>query len=167
METRTVDLGPCHCPNTPHERDEALVIEPVSMTYGTQRRVRAANDLERRGEADGSDRWGGLADATLMALCTYSWNLTDESGRTRPIGIGDPRSLASLDNIDPQTALALHEVFFPTPASGQEPDQRYAFRALYGAVLPNPPSAPSVDGPPVPSSIRPSPKGSAKTRRVS
>lgn len=170
MDTRTVDLGPCHCAGTPHERDEAVIVEPASMTYGAQRRIRSAYGLELGGERDGSDRYGGLADATLMALCTLSWTCVDAAGRIRPIGGNATDPLASIDALDPLTAMRLHEAFFPTdPATGNATDKHgYFMRGIAGIVLPNPPSAPSADGRPEPPSTgsAPSPKVSKGTRRA-
>lgn len=167
METRTVDLGPCHCPGTPHDHDEATLLAAASMNYGIQRRIKSAYDLEMTAANQGSDRYGGLADATLMALCTLSWNLVDENGKPRPIGPGDSRSLASIDALDPMTGTALHEAFFPTPQKGQQPDRTYSFRALTGVLLPNPSSGPSAAGPQEPLSTdrRLSTKASSRSGR--
>jgi hypothetical protein len=157
METRTVDLGPCHCPGTPHEHDEAVVLTPAAIKFGIQRRVRSAWELEVQAAQAGRDSYGGLADATLMALAVVSWTCQDAKGQTLPIGIYAPGALASLDSLDPETGLALHNIFFP---DGVDADRSYAVRALTGVLLPNPSSAPSAVGQPAetPTDSEPSPE---------
>src|ERR1035437_2294135 len=108
METRTVDLGPCHCPGTPHERDEAMIVLPVSMTYGAQRRVQSAYALEVEDERAGRDRFGGLADATLMAVCTFSWTCLGPDGKTLAIGVREPNATNAIDELHPPPADARH-----------------------------------------------------------
>jgi hypothetical protein len=164
METRTVDLGPCHCPGTPHERDEALIMTPAAMKFGIQRRVQSAYEMEVNSARAGLDSYGGLADATLMALCVVSWTCADDKGQPLPIGIHAPSALASIDALDPETGMALHEVFFPQAVVVDgvtiPGDRSYALRALTGVLLPNPSSAPSAAGQPAPTPTdsEPSPK---------
>src|ERR1035437_365974 len=169
METRTVDLGPCHCPGTPHERDEAVIVMPVSMTYGAQRRVQSAYALEVEDERAGRDRFGGLADATLMAVCTFSWTCLNPDGKPLAIGVREPNATNAIDALDPLTAMALHDEFFPRDAAGTATDKNgYFLRAITGVVLPNPSSAPSVAGLPATPSTdsAPSPKASMSKRRA-
>lgn len=168
METTTVDLGPCHCPGTPHERDEAVIVLPKSMTYGAQRRIQSAYALEVEDERMGRDRFGGLADATLMATCTVSWTCLGEDGKGLAIGTREPNAVNAIDLLDPLTAMALHDAYFPR-VNGVASDQNgYLLRALTGIVVPNPSSAPSAAGQPVALSTdsKPSPKVSPATKRT-
>lgn len=66
--TRTVDLGPCECPGTPHERDEAEVRAELS----NQEIVDFANS------ADGAET------AARVAEFTVSWNLLGLDGKPWP-----------------------------------------------------------------------------------
>jgi hypothetical protein len=106
METRTIDLGPCHCPGTPHERDEAVIrksIDPWLLL-----RVLHIYVGEYTRALAGDVRQGGLAMATLMAMATVSWNRVDELGGPIPIsGADDSASLAAIDGLPPEQAQAL------------------------------------------------------------
>ena len=65
--------------------------------------------------------------------------------------------------------MRLHNAFFPLDAAGDVTDGLgYFMRALTGVVLPNPSSAPSVDGPAETPSTdsEPSPQGSTRTKRA-
>jgi hypothetical protein len=169
METRTIDLGPCRCPGTPHEHDEAVILLPGSMTYGAQRRIQSAYALEVEDERAGRDRFGGLADATLMATCTVSWTPQGPDGKTLPVGIREPNAVNAIDALDPLTAMALHDEFFPRDDAGTATDRNgYFLRAITGVVLPNPSGAPSVAGLPASPSTdsAPSPKASKTTKRA-
>jgi hypothetical protein len=75
QRTRTVDLGPCECPNNPHDRDTAVILEEMG--------VRDNLLVGEAGLAAAADRGGyntGAAEAKLIELGTVSWTIQDEEG---------------------------------------------------------------------------------------
>jgi len=108
MSTRTVDLGPCHCPGTPHEHDSAEIRKPESIDSWLLLRVLHIFVGEYTRALAGDARQGGLALATLMAIVVVSWNRVDELGGPIPIGNpDDPASLTAVDGLLPDQAQAL------------------------------------------------------------
>ena len=65
--TRTVDLGPCECPGTPHERDEALIRSELS-----------GSEIARIVSASQTDESEASA---AFAPYVLSWNLLDPDGQ--------------------------------------------------------------------------------------
>lgn len=66
--TRTVDLGPCECPGTPHARDEALVRAEMSNQ----------DILDFANSEDGEET------AEAVANLTIGWNLLGDDGKPCP-----------------------------------------------------------------------------------
>jgi hypothetical protein len=113
MKTQTVDLGPCRCPGTPHERDSAEITRPEALEFAVLRRVWAARDSEVRPALGfAGETLGGLTLATFIAFATVSWTLTDERGRPIPIGLAHgAASLAAVDGLLFDAAAALVAAF--------------------------------------------------------
>ena len=93
--TTPVDLGPCRCPGSPHERDSATVRAEIGE--GELRSALAA------GLAATGGAWydGAAGDSESLARFTTSWTLLDEKGEPVPL------SRAQADLLDEPTRDAL------------------------------------------------------------
>jgi hypothetical protein len=89
--TQPVDLGPCQCPNKPHERDEALVRSELG--YLEILAISAANSAE-----DVADTFTADASPFDGHPVIVSWNLEDERGpvEVTAIALGPKRIRRSL-----------------------------------------------------------------------
>jgi hypothetical protein len=91
--TQPVDLGPCQCPNKPHERDEALVRSELG--YLEILAISAANSAE-----DVADTFTADASPFDGHPVIVSWNLEDERGPVEVTAIAlkrlDPASLGPI-----------------------------------------------------------------------
>ena len=85
--TRTVQLGPCECPGTPHDEDWAKVRSDLSAT-----------DLAVLLRLDGMEQ-----DEAVEALLPYipEWNLLGDDGEVAPI------DLASVSGLKRQTSALI------------------------------------------------------------
>jgi hypothetical protein len=83
--TVPVDLGPCRCAGSPHERDTATVRAEIG-----DGELRSA--LSRGGFAGEGGFDGGAADDESIARFVLAWTFTDARGRPVPIS----RQAASL-----------------------------------------------------------------------
>lgn len=121
--TRELDLGPCQCPGTPHDRD--------NVTY---RYEFGDGELESIGSAgvdpDGGPYDYGKANDRMLALAVVSWNLvtgqTLPDGRPVPVAINS-RTMSLLDH-ETRDAISIA-----------------VDRAKREAEIPKPPTAPSQD----------------------
>ena len=94
--TATVSLGPCECPGTPHEKDEAVV--RWQLGDSALARVGAAELTASSGDVYASWR-------QLIVEATVSWNLqTDYNGKVVDVPVA-PATVAELD-AETMTTLA-------------------------------------------------------------
>ena len=88
QNARFVDLGPCECPKTPHDKDW-MKVRP-KLTYG--------EFLELGEKAREGARQG---EFYLFATKIIEWSWVDEKGEPVPI------DFETFDNLDPMTAVKL------------------------------------------------------------
>lgn len=134
MAVQTVSLGPCQCPGTPHEQDEAVIRWQLGAS--ALARVGAAELSASRGDVYASWR-------QLITEATVSWNLkVTYNGEVVDV----PVTAATVAELDEDTlttlAKAIDEAIqakgilpnasgAPSPASPQ------------GSASPTPPSTPT------------------------
>lgn len=117
--TTTVDLGPCQCPGTPHDRDTAEVREGLGWA-----------DLV---DVRSADRTPGQRALILVTRAVASWTLleADAEGRAVPV----PVSEANVHRLDDATSDLLWPACYAAFEAAQAP-------------LPNASGAPSPDSRP-------------------
>jgi hypothetical protein len=130
----TVALGPCQCPGTPHEQDEAVV-----------RWQLGASALARVGMAELSVSKGDVYASwrQLITEATVRWNLlTEYEGKVVPVPVA-PATVAELDE-DTLTTLAtaiddlIQQKGILPNASGAP-----SVASPHGSASPIPPSTPT------------------------
>jgi hypothetical protein len=95
--TATIDLGPCRCPGTPHERDSAQVRSQIG-----DGELRSAYATAVRVDPDGERYFDEAAgDDAAAARFTRSWTLLDAAGEPVPI------TPAWISRLDTETRTAL------------------------------------------------------------
>ena len=113
-----VDLGPCQCPGTPHERDSATYrtqwgdAERKSIFYaGAQIRVGANGELVTGGTYDPE-----LANNELLLRGLVSWTLTGRKGAAVPITRSTVTALDEKTRLTLLTALQKADALFRSGA---------------------------------------------------
>jgi hypothetical protein len=119
LATATVVLGPCQCPGTPHEQDEATI-----------RTQLGASALSRigRAEIDGAVRGDHFAAYRRLVLeATQSWNLLwpnpaieNEDDERKPVPV--PINEATVELLDNDTLRTLAETIDGYTNSGPDPN---------------------------------------------
>lgn len=102
--TRTVPLGPCECPGTPHAQDEAEVYTMLGW-----------DDLVDIGSAPSE----GAAQRLLTTRAIASWNLVElgADGTPRPVPVVE----ATVRLLNPQTLAAIAEAVNEAYERAREP----------------------------------------------
>jgi hypothetical protein len=139
-QTKSVPLGPCRCPGTPHaEGDKADVRTSIGSSE-----AKSAYGAGVRYHADGTAYWDeAVGDDTAIARFTTWWNLVDKKRKPIPI---DARTVSLLDVptrallLDPINAVlvALQPDRPPADADDEPPED----------PLPNASGEPSAGSPP-------------------
>lgn len=117
--TIEVDVGPCQCPNTPHDRDR--ITARTELGYGAQT---AIGDAIVR--SDGVMVWGE-GKLKLLELAVVSWNLLDHEGKDVPVSVAAIRLLdeATVDTVATAIDDAVEKAKLPNgsgaPSVGSSP----------------------------------------------
>jgi hypothetical protein len=116
--TTTIPLGPCDCPGTPHERDEAV----ARTELGASAKARVG-----RAEIEGAVQHDPLAAHRQLVLETViSWNLlwlapATDDGAER-VAVPVPITPATVAELDRDTLVPLAEAIDKFTADGSPPN---------------------------------------------